>query len=151
MPPSHGVSSGLNARRAEVRKQKSKSTPRAYPKITYNRKKEKGVRIVMLPSSLSKRTLITAVHFMMSSSIGAPVTPCGGSLCNRRKSRIKRRRAGVLIRSVRAVTREPMRRTRRRTRNTIENQPQNSKVPVIDHLIQLTPRLSHSRGSKPMC
>lgn len=40
---------------------------------------------------------MTAFHIMMLSSFGAPVTPCGGSFCRRRKSRISLRRAGVDI------------------------------------------------------
>ena len=38
---------------------------------------------------------MTACHFMMSLSCGAPFTPSGGSFCIRLKSRINRRRAGV--------------------------------------------------------
>jgi hypothetical protein len=40
---------------------------------------------------------MTACHFMMSLSHGAPFTPSGGSDCIRLKSRISLRRAGVLI------------------------------------------------------
>lgn len=38
---------------------------------------------------------MTACHFIMSLSHGAPLTPSGGSVCIRLKSRISRRRAGV--------------------------------------------------------
>ena len=41
---------------------------------------------------------MTACHFMMSLSRGAPFTPSGGSFCMRLKSRISRRRAEVDLR-----------------------------------------------------
>jgi hypothetical protein len=40
---------------------------------------------------------MTAFHIIMLLSVGAPLTPVGGSSCNRLKSLMRRRRAGVDI------------------------------------------------------
>eukprot|EP00953_Heterococcus_sp_UTEX-ZZ885_P037320 19179-Heterococcus_DN1.PRE.3 len=50
---------------------------------------------VIVYKSLYVRAFCATCQTMMLLSIGAPVTPEGGSFCSLRKSRIKRRRAEV--------------------------------------------------------
>jgi hypothetical protein len=51
----------------------------------------------VLDNSLDSECSCVTCQTMMLLSIGAPVTPEGGSFCSLRKSRIKRRRAEVDI------------------------------------------------------
>jgi len=95
------VSSGLNARKDDGTKESKKEEKRLKEETQHvtkdKRQKTKDKRQKQKQKQVKHKDhpKMTPVHFIISSSLGAPETPWGGSSERRLKSLIKRRRAGV--------------------------------------------------------